>query len=368
MFFVFYQRPPSHEAYSPTMQTSSISIFNFSTLAFPEKDRFHAWVRDNHCDCRLRNDSPVAFNAEATGATLGPLIISGRKWLNQGRAPAYEIRRTERLARTDGHDFFRFSLMLRGRLICWSTDQSPTKSAGDLFVVDAAQINECLVEADDTISLLVPRHLLPGRTELLHGHTLSGGMASLLGDHMISLYRNLSNLKQQDIPYIVQSTMQLVTAAVSSAPDVAPEAGNAARDLLLGRIRRYIDGHLLEADLTPDRICRDVGVSRAKLYQLFENDGGVMRQIQRRRLWRAHHTLADPNHARRHIAEIAWSHGFSNEKYFYRLFKAEFGHTPKETLENMLGRSLRLEQGVPHSHQQETNSPAGWTLPFGVPS
>ncbi|MBB4569361.1 helix-turn-helix domain-containing protein [Rhizobium leucaenae] len=350
------------------MQTSSISIFNFSTLTFPEKDRFHAWVRDNHCDCRLRDENPIAFNAEATGAPLGPLIISGRKWLNQGRAPAYEIRRTERLARTDGHDFFRFGLMLRGRLICWSTSQNPAKVAGDLFVVDAAQVNESLVEADDVISLLVPRNLLPGRTERLHGHTLSSGAARLLGDHMISVYRNLSNLKQHEIPFVVQSTMQLVTAAVSSTSDVLHEAGNATRDLLLGRIRRYIDGHLLEADLTPDRICRDVGVSRAKLYQLFESDGGVMRQIQRRRLWRAYHTLADPNRARRHVAEIAWNHGFSNEKYFYRLFKAEFGHTPKETLENIPLHSLRPEPGVLHCDRHEANSPAGWTLPFGVPN
>jgi len=81
-------------------QTSSTLIFTFSTLDFPEKDRFHAWVKDNHCDCRLQDDDSFAFNAAATGAALGPLILSGRRWLNQDRAAAYEVRRTERLIRT----------------------------------------------------------------------------------------------------------------------------------------------------------------------------------------------------------------------------------------------------------------------------
>jgi AraC-like DNA-binding protein len=129
---------------------------------------------------------------------------------------------------------------------------------------------------------------------------------------------------------------------------------------------RYIDTHLLNVDLTPDRICRDVGLSRAKLYQLFEGNGGVMRQIQRRRLRRAYQTLADPTRPHPHIAEIAWGHGFSNEKYFHRLFKTEFGHTPSETLENMHAASV-LKPAARRGRQDHASRPSGWTLPFGVP-
>jgi len=350
-------------------QTSSTLIFTFSTLDFPEKDRFHAWVKDNHCDCRLQDDDSFAFNAAATGAALGPLILSGRRWLNQDRAAAYEVRRTERLIRTDGHDFFRFTLVMRGRFLCrWTSPQS-VKAAGDLFVLDAAQVNECMVEADDVISLVVPRALLPSQTELLHGKTLSSGVGRLLGDHMLSLYRNLQSLQEREIPYIVQSTLQLLTAAVLATPDAGREAGGPVRDLLLGRILRYIDAHLLEADLAPDRICREVGVSRAKLYQLLEGHGGVMRQIQRRRLRRAYQILADPSRPRQHIAEVAWSHGFANEKYFYRLFKAEFGHTPSETLESMSVPGFLMKNAAAHErHQDQTGGPSGWSLPFGLPN
>ena len=93
-----------------------------------------------------------------------------------------------------------------------------------------------------------------------------------------------------------------------------------------------------------------------------------MRQIQRKRLHRAYQLLADPSKSKPHIAELAWSHGFSNEKYFYRLFKAEFGHTPGETLENM----TRLDPGsrtlAAQQLEERIDRPFGWTLPFGVPN
>ena len=341
-------------------------MFSFSTLEFPKRDRFHAWVGDNHCDCILRSDPSIAFDAEATGAALGPLILSGRRWLNQTRFSIHETNRAERRIRTDGHDFFRFVLMVSGRYLCrWSTPQ-PIKAAGDLFVLDAAQVNEGLVEAGDVISLVVPRDLLPSQTALLHGQTLADGVACLLADHLLSLLRNLASLSEHKIPYIVQSTLQLVTAAVSPTRDALVEANSPIRDALRERILRYIDTHLLNVDLTPDRICRDVGLSRAKLYQLFEGSGGVMRQIQRRRLRRAYQTLADPTRPHPHIAEIAWRHGFSNEKYFYRLFKTEFGHTPSETLENMHAASV-LKPAARRGHQEHVERPSGWTLPFGVP-
>lgn len=348
-------------------QISSSSIFHFSTLDLPEKDRFHTWVKDNHCDCRLRESGSAPFDAEATGAALGPLILSGRKWLGEGRASAYELLRSDRLIRADGHDFFRFTLVLSGRFVYRSTGTSSIKTAGDLFVLDAAQVNDCVVEANDVISVGVPRDLLPSQTALLHGRTLTAGVARLLADHLVSLFRNLPTLREQEIPYVVQSTLQLLTAAVSSTSEAMQEAARPIRELLLGRVLRYFDAHLLEADLTPEKVCRDIGVSRAKLYQLFEANGGVMRQIQRKRLHRAYQLLADPSRPRPHIAELAWSHGFSNEKYFYRLFKAEFGHTPGETLENIARRNSAAKRLPAPRLAEGTDRPSGWTLPFGVP-
>jgi len=351
-----------------TIGETSIPVFRFSTLDFRPQDRFAEWVRDIKSDCRLLGDDAVSFDASASGAAIGPFILSGRQWINRKQRTTFEILRTESRIKSDGHDFYCFTMPLFGRIRWLNISSQPIKSVGDLFVVDAAQHLQCAVEMGDVISLVVPRDMLPSHAALLHGATLTGGIGRVLADHILSLFQNLPNLKLHEVPYIVQSTQQLLLAAVSGTPDAIRAAGSQIRDVLSARIQHYIDSHLLETDLTPDRICRDVGLSRAKLYQLFESRGGVMRQIQRKRLQRAYHRLSDPSRPRTRIAEVAWSHGFANEKYFHRLFKAEFGHTPHETLEKIISANPSLNGDTPIKSSAHDGGPVGWSLPYGLPS
>jgi len=341
-----------------------VSTFTFRTADYPERDRFALWVKDNLCDCRFDDDGYGPFDAEATGAALGPLVVAGRHWPARARPLSYLIHRTDRRIRLDGQDSLRFTLLLGGRLLCRSTRPQSIRTAGDLIVHDVAQINDCMVEAGDVVSLAVPRHLLPGHTALLHGQTLTSGAGRLFADHLQSLYRNLSGLRTQDVPHVVQATLLLLSAAVSPTADALHAAGGVIHHALRERIQRYIDTHLLEPDLTPDRICRAIGLSRAKLYQLFDGEGGVMRQIRHKRLRRAYHALADPRQAGVRIAELAWAHGFTDVKYFHRAFKAEFGHTPKETAHHRVGLAL-APYGMASDPNCESAILPGWTLPYG---
>jgi AraC-like DNA-binding protein len=350
--------------HSAPKQTGLVSISRFSTLKIPERERFELWVAGNHCDCRLQDRDSTPFNGEASGAALGSLILSHRKWSDSKRLAPYEVRRTARRIRTDGYDFFRFTMFLDRRFRFQTDNLQGTKQAGELVLLDAAQPQECVVESGQSISLVLPREFLPRQTEHWHGRTLSSGIGRLLADHLRSLLRNLPVLAERDVPFVVESTLQLLTAAVTPTADTVRMASAPIRDALVNRILRYIEVNLLEPDLTPDRICRDIGLSRAKLYQLFEGSGGVMRQIQRKRLRRVYRLLANPNRAGARIAEIAWRHGFSNEKYFYRLFKAEFGHTPNETVATASGgkpRAIDRDRGP-----AEIGRPFDWTLPFGM--
>ncbi|MFG1393670.1 helix-turn-helix domain-containing protein [Xanthobacter agilis] len=79
--------------------------------------------------------------------------------------------------------------------------------------------------------------------------------------------------------------------------------------------------------LSPKTLCRMLGVSRSRLYRLFEDRGGVARDIQRRRLQAALARLHDPAEPRT-IARIAEDLGFPDRSGFSRAFKAEFGLSP----------------------------------------
>ncbi len=325
------------------------------------------WVEGNHCDSFWHGGTDETLVASAKGADLGSFIVAGKQWLNRRAATAYEVRRTERRIRIDGLDFYRFTLLRRGQFRLRQTTSTPVKSAGDLFLFDSAQVNECAVEGDEDLSLVIPRDLLPSSAALLHSETLTGAIAHILADHMSSLFANLSRLRQHEIAHVTHATLRLLIAAVSPTPDFLKEAEVPIRAALLRRVQRYMDVHLLEPDLNPDRICRDVGLSRAKLYQLFEGSGGVMHQIQRRRLRQAYRYLSDPARPRALIAEIAWNHGFPNEKYFHRLFKAEFGHTPHETEKRANCSGLFGSAGLFATTPDGGDSLASWTLPYGVP-
>jgi AraC-like DNA-binding protein len=346
--------------HSAPKQAALVSVSRFSTRKIPERERFDLWVAGSHCDCRLRDRDSISFSGEASGAALGSLILSERKWSDPQRSASYEVRRTARRIRTDGHDFYRFTIFSQ------AADLEGAKQPGELILLDAAQPLEGVVEPGQSISLALPRDALPRHAERWHGRALSSGIGRLLNDHLRSLSRNLPVLRERDVPYVVESTLQLLTAAVMPTADTVRQASAPIRDALVNRVLRYIDMNLLEADLTPDRICRDIGLSRAKLYQLFEGSGGVMRQIQRKRLQRVYRLLANPNRARARIAEIAWRHGFSNEKYFYRLFKAEFGHTPNETVATTSGGRPRALTTDRDREPAEIGRPFDWTLPFGM--
>ena len=84
---------------------------------------------------------------------------------------------------------------------------------------------------------------------------------------------------------------------------------------LTERVRRFVESNLASDDLTAEQICRELGISRTRLYQVFEQEGGVHHYIQRRRLLSAHAALSDPS-TREQIVDIAFAVGFSSAAHF----------------------------------------------------
>lgn len=199
-------------------------------------------------------------------------------------------------------------------------------------MLDMASHFNLQVTTGDVLFIVVPRDMLPAHVEKLHGSAVKSGMGHLLADYFNSLSRNLINLSHADMPYAAQATRNMLLACLSPTSDTFAHAGTELDAILRERVSAYIDKHLLNQDLKPDLICRDVGISRSRLYRIFEASGGVACQIQRKRLLRIRSILENPVGAKVRIAEVAWRNGFANEKGFSRAFKAEFGYTPRDTV------------------------------------
>jgi AraC-like DNA-binding protein len=175
---------------------------------------------------------------------------------------------------------------------------------------------------------------------LISRHHVRSNHRLLLSDYLISLRKNLPNLSHDGFAQASHATKNVLPACLAPTQERFRQAETELNAVLVVRIKRYIDKNLLSPDLGPNTICREMAISRAKLYRLFEPSGGVAREIQRKRLLRARMRLLDPAAPRMRISEIAWEHGFVSESHFSRVFNKTFGCSPREMESLKEGRHI----------------------------
>jgi AraC-like DNA-binding protein len=253
------------------------------------------------------------------------------------------LSRTPAHVRRDQIDHYAFAVTLGGS---WRGDARGRRLdvAGDtVFVLDMARPMTAEAREMNTVQLVVPRDLLdavvPSRD--LHGVTLRGAAAGLLHDHVGALMRRPPDLTEQDAPGVMRATLAMLAAAARPSSDNIAAAAPVVETVLLARVRRHIECYLHDPALAPDAIGQTLGVSRSRLYALFERFGGVSAYIQGRRLARIHAILAAGNDPRQLFA-IAQSCGFTNPGHFSRAFRAAYGVSPRD-----LRRHGRSREPVP---------------------
>ena len=120
-----------------------------------------------------------------------------------------------------------------------------------------------------------------------------------------------------------------------------------ARDALGNVIRLHIESRLKCPTLSATTLLREFGLSRATLYRIFEDDGGVRRYINDRRLYRAVSQISQSPMVRGAISQAAADWGFSSGANFNRAVRNAFGVAPN----SLFGR-----QGAAVPAQLRSNS------------
>lgn len=158
---------------------------------------------------------------------------------------------------------------------------------------------------------------------------ISDGAANFLADYLVLLHGNLPHLQQGNVSGVVAAITHMVAAALVPCQERLSEARAPIDAVITTRAIRAIDAGLADPYLTPDHLCRSVGVSRSRLYRIFEPAGGISNYIRRRRLLETRHALANSTDGRS-VSTIAESMGFMDPSTYSRMFKREFGLSPKE--------------------------------------
>ena len=306
---------------------STVPKIHFDSAALPERERFDTWrVGVTAYDCTLLGDAaPGSFVAQVDAWLLGDLVITSNRL-----SPVRFVRSAAK-ASGDGIDHYSLILLRQGS---WTGDvdgRMMTIGPGQLVAFDLSRPMVAEGTDADSITVAVVRNAVENvvpRLPDLHGLVLDGAMGRLLADHLLSLVRQLPAMQQEDVPAAVKATIALIAACLTSSETQEPAASAAELDIR-HRVRRYIDQHLAAPDLTPDRICRDLTLSRSVLYRAVAPGPGIASYIRTRRLEAVHVLLADPNE-HRGIADIAYGFGFVSDAHFSRSFRRRFGYSPRE--------------------------------------
>jgi len=318
----------------------------FTVQDLPERQRYEVWSDSISCIFDVDADRETrkeGFFASVDASMFGPVMLArtstrGQRW----------TRSASTMGR-DGMDHYMIQLYERGGQNLSDGRVEAEQSEGDLAVYDLARPVEATTDAFTNLSLIVPRELLAESLRMpddQHVRTLSAAdpTVALLRDHMISL-KNLSpRMTDAQAAAIVPATIQLAATCLNASVRDTPGGEAGIAFAALTSARRLIEANLGEEHLTPDWLTRQLGMSRAKLYRLFEPLGGIAHYIRERRLRRALLELADDETRNRPIYDIALTAGFSSETAFGRAFRQRYGVTPSDVrARNARPKAVSLE-------------------------
>lgn len=112
------------------------------------------------------------------------------------------------------------------------------------------------------------------------------------------------------------------------APPEREDVRTHARNALFDVICRFIETNLSDFELSVARLLHEFGVSRATLFRMFENQGGVRHYIRQRRAIRALLYVARHPYKRGVISTAAEQWGFSSAPNFNRIIRDLYGTSP----------------------------------------
>ncbi len=322
---------PDYEDVDPIQEDrtpSYLPSFEFSTEGLSRPDQFSTWHNSFAPMLELSDTNPMTsdFKGQQELWDLGSFVLAriSTDSLAFSSLPGY--------VRRDPVDHWTMTVLLSGQISTDAARHAFTAGPGEVQIHSLGRSFTGVVEKSEMLMLFVPRDLSLETAATLGAaefSTLGTGMGRLFSDYLIDVGNRLPMLTQSNLPGLIAATRAMILACVSPSADHLEAAEGPIANVLLERARQLVQGRLLDPKLSSELVRRELGISRTRLYNLFEPFGGVMHYIQHRRLLSAYAALTDPND-RRLIFQIAEERGFSDGAEFGRAFKRAFGYSPSE--------------------------------------
>jgi len=306
------------------------------TRSVPPGERFACW---HEAASKIFFPLRISLGSERRGA--GPFFgrVLGHRL---GPVQAFRVTgdpntctRTPRGIRAGDPEELQLHLVRRGNCRVGQQDRASALVPGDLTVQDTSRPYTIDV-VDGPFELLVlnvPKYLLGPHADHIASRTAEripggSGLAAPVGSFLTGLLDGLDQGTVTETDGLTDGVVGLLRSLFGGARPAVPDDPAA---LLLHRIHAYIERHLADPGLGPERIARAHFISVRYLHKLFQHEGAtVSRFVQRRRLERCRRDLSDPALAGRTIESICSAWGMPNPDHFGRVFRAAYGCPPRQ--------------------------------------
>lgn len=264
------------------------------------------------------------FEAQLDVAPLGDLAFSSIK-----NKPVC-VRRTRRSVSriSDRHYILKFQA--EGHSLFSQFGRAAHLRPGDFVLCDNTEPYQLLIAGpSEQVAIVVPEHLLDSRIPELResvGYRMSREVAlnSVVGELIRTLSARVAELSPAAQQQSQASLLDLVSMALRESADQADQAESSDR---LAAIMFFIQNHLKDPDLSPQRIASEHGISPRYLHMLFKAAGSsVGRFVREQRVERCRMKLDGETPVT--LTDIALEWGFSDLAHFSRSFKERYGVSP----------------------------------------
>jgi AraC-like DNA-binding protein len=251
------------------------------------------------------------------------------------QVPAHRVSRSARHDQDDLDDCYKLLLQLRGQGRIRQGARQFDLRPDDWSLYDPRQ--PYAIDNHARTSLLavqIPRQRLRGlgvsELHTCESPTHGGvGLAAVLGSFLKSMSEQLPSLPDDAGAALAETVLGLLSATLARRQAEALEHATLPA-VLNARVRQYVQTHWADPDLDIARIAAAMRCSKRHLYRAFDDESATLdRYIWKTRLHQARQQLQDGHGGQRPIGSLAQACGFRSAAHFSRMFKAEFGLSPR---------------------------------------
>nr|WP_247875358.1 hypothetical protein [Ochrobactrum sp. Marseille-Q0166] len=269
------------------------------------------------------------------------LIISGEiesrffgySLIGKSRYDAHKCVRSKILVKSSGIDQILLQVILSGEFRGNFDGLDVAAQVGDIVIMDYAKPFELQVSDGSTHSFAFDRSILSRilNPQSLHGSIIRGGtplgimLANMISSSLI-IASNSTNIETQSLEVDVIEFIGKVLSKQNSKIILPNEIQKQS-------IIDFIDENISNVDLGPNLIIERFNISRAHLYRIFENYGGVSKLIWDRRLNAAYIELSNlPEGQKISVKSISYKYGCMDPVQFSKRFYSQYSFGIKDAL------------------------------------